>query len=192
MEKIIVFDFDKTLTNYDTTLPFFLFCCKKNPFRTFFLPLYLLSKLLSKIKLISVKKEKEIGVIFFCPSHINEFKKRCLEFAKTIRFNSIYLTDLINTINSNEKVIIASASFQYYLEALFPNLIVIGTTLETNNVGKIIGIKQHPFKQEKANLVKAKSMSIHTFYTDSKNDQPTSNLAQKTIWIRNGHKVSIK
>jgi len=40
MEEIVVFDFDKTLTNYDTTLPFFIFCCRKKKSRFLFLPFF--------------------------------------------------------------------------------------------------------------------------------------------------------
>lgn len=93
MRKIVVFDFDKTLTDIDTTLPFFAFCSKGSRLRLFFLNIYYLLKILSKFKIISVKKEKEIGLLLFCPRDINEFKRLCYQFSKTISLNDIYFNE---------------------------------------------------------------------------------------------------
>jgi hypothetical protein len=187
MEEIIVFDFDKTLTNSDTVFTFFLFCSRRNPIRLLFIPFFPIVKILSKFHFISVKKEKEIGLKFFCPRKIHKFKECCYQFAKRLALNDIYYNELIPLINSNNKIVIVSASFQYYMESLFPGIKVIGTLMKTNALDQIVGICQHPFKEEKAILLQSKNLSvIKCFYTDSKNDLPTSKLAEKTIWVKHG------
>ena len=193
MEKIIVFDFDKTLTNYDTTLPFFLFCCKGNRIRVIFLPLYFLIKIMSKLRFISVKKQKEIGLKFFCPRSIQEFTQLCSRFSETIKLNDLYFTEFLRLSNGNNKIVVASASFQCYLENLFQGIEVIGSLVEVDSLDRIIGIGRHPYKEEKAALLQTKSWSgIKCFYTDSKNDSPTVNLSEKTIWVCQGRMVEEK
>lgn len=187
MEKVVVFDFDKTLTNFDSSLPFYLFCCKFQPYKFFYIPLFVCIKILTKFKLISVKREKEIGLILFCPSNFSLFKERCIEFSKTIKFNNIYHLEYKSYIKPDVKLFIASASFQYILESLFTEATVIGTTLEIDASNKIKGINQHPFREEKAILLRFKNRSpINCFYTDSENDLPTVKISEKTIWVKNG------
>jgi len=186
MKDVIIFDFDKTLTNYDTTFSFFLFCCKYHKIKYLLIPFFIFIKLSSKFKIISVKKEKEIGLILFCPNDVSEFRKRCSQFATTIKLNEIYHSCFIKLKNKN--IIIASASFQLYLECLFPENIVIGTTVELDkDMKKIIGIDNHPFGKEKAEILLTKGISmINSFYTDSKTDIPTSQLSEKTYWVKRG------
>lgn len=187
MEKIIVFDFDKTLTNYDTTLPFFIFCCKKRPIKYLLLTIFIFVKISSKFKLITIKKEKEIGIKLFCPTEYDIFKEYCIQFSKKIKLNHIYQTEFkkLRKNNSN-KIIIASASFSGYLKPLFPNTQIVGTEVKVNN-NKIVGIKQHPFGESKKNiLVQKRIKKIDVFYTDSINDLPTSKLSVKTNWVFNG------
>jgi hypothetical protein len=187
MEKVIVFDFDKTLTNYDSALPFYLFCSKYQPYKFFNIPLFIFIKFLSKFKFITVKKEKEIGIKLFCPTDFSLFKNRCVAFSKTVTLNNIYHIEYKSQIKPDVKLIIASASFQYILEKLFSEATIIGTTLEIDINGKINGINQHPFREEKAMLLKSSSWStINCFYTDSENDLPTVKIAEKTVWVKNG------
>lgn len=188
MEKTVVFDFDKTLTNYDTILPFFIFCCKGRPLLLLFLPLFIFIKILTKFNIISVQKEKEIGLLLFCPKRIADFKNLCVDYSKTIKLNSIYYNYYQDTVtNQSTKVIIASASFQYYLEPLFSGSLVIGTTLKINKKNKIIGICCHPFNMEKLRELKKYGITkIETFYTDSINDLPVVKHAEKTVWIKKG------
>jgi len=190
-KKVIVFDFDKTLTNYDTILPFFLFCCRKNVIRYLLIPLYLLIKILSKFGLISVKIEKEIGLIFFCPKNIHDFHLMCIEFSKTVELNQIFNDIYAKILKLKVHIlIIVSGSFQHYLDEIFPNILVIGTTLKLDKKNNIIGIDDHPFKYEKVELLKKNGInSIDIFYTDSKNDIPITNFAKKTNWINKGEIV---
>lgn len=190
MEKIVVFDFDKTLTNNDTTFPFFLYCCKFNILRYFFVIPFVFIKILSKLNFITVKQEKEIGLKFFCPSNVL-FKNAAVKFAEKIALNSLYYDYLLKYKRAqNVKIIIASAAFEDILKSIFPNLLIIGTKINSAKGGKIIGIKQHPFGKEKANLLKHKFNKIDFFYTDSMNDIYTTYLALKTFWVAKGKIIS--
>jgi len=186
-KKIIVFDFDKTLINYDSTFAFYKFCIKKSISRKILIPIYLLLKVLSRLNIISVKKEKEIGLFLFCPKDKIMFILKCKKFSETIKLNTLYKQQYLRHLKNNDIIIIASASFKYYLKQLFPNKIIIGSTIKFNKSGQIIGIKNHPFKKEKSDIIKSMGYSkIDEFYTDSKNDKPTSLLADKTYWVKNG------
>jgi len=193
MEKVIVFDFDKTLTDKDTVLPFFLFCCKMRPLGYFFLPIYYLIKILSKIRLLTVKKEKELGLMFFCPKDKKRFQKLSCDFHSTLRLNQIYYLDYKNAVSSGTTVIVASASFESYLKDLFPDAVVVGTTLLFDKVrDRLLGIDKHPFGLEKKNMLNDLGvLAVDVFYTDSKNDLPTARMAKKVVWIKSGKVLKI-
>ena len=148
---------------------------------------------MSKLHLISVKKQKEIGLKLFCPKAFKEFRNLCLQFSATLKLNELYYTEFTHLNDGNNIIVIASASFQYYIEDLFPGIKIIGSLVETDSAGKITGISQHPFKDEKAALLQSKEwLGIKCFYTDSKNDLTTAKLSEKTIWINNGRRVREK
>jgi hypothetical protein len=186
MQKIIVFDFDKTLTNKDTILLFFIFCCRKNPWLYFATPILFFNKILSKIKWISIQKEKEIGMCIFCPSNMDDFKETCINYSKTIKLNNI-VNQLNKEYSLQNNVIIASASFQYYIQPLFPHIPVIGTLVNTSDNGKIKNISQHPFQAEKWKTLSDYGINyIDEFYTDGHNDNIICDHAKIVHWICNG------
>jgi 2-hydroxy-3-keto-5-methylthiopentenyl-1-phosphate phosphatase len=139
--------------------------------------------------LITIQKEKEIGLKWFCPDNFKVFNDYCIQFAKRIKLNNIFHTEFFR-LNSegNNKVIIASASFKYYLEPLFPKKVIIGTEVSTNNQNKITGINQHPFGDKKKIILMDKGFdTIDVFYTDSLKDLPTTKISKKTIWVYSGN-----
>lgn len=189
MKKIIVFDFDKTLTNYDTTLPFFVYCAKKRPIRFLLLPFFIWLMVCVKIKLLSVNRLKEVGVRLFCPLNFDEFIKMSREFSKTIELNKIYQNEFLREIdNGDNEVIIATASFGYYLPEVFENVKVVGTTFRVSKTSKkIIGIEQHPFRELKSRLlIDMGYKCIDRFYTDSPHDIYTSLISKETLWVKRG------
>ena len=188
MKKIVVFDFDKTLTNKDTTFPFFLFCCSREPLKYLFIPAYIFLMVIAKLGLISVKQTKEVGLKFFCPKQVSEFQSICKDYANNIKLNSLYKTDFEKYQNDQSIIIVASASFKYYLDELFPNSIIFGTSLKIDSIrNTIVGIDVHPFKEQKAKLLIENGFNqIDIFYTDSKNDISTAKIAKQIFWITNG------
>jgi hypothetical protein len=183
--NITIFDFDKTLTNYDTMTDFFMFCVKKKPIKLVLLPLYLLFKVLAKLKIISIKKEKELSLFILAPKNINEFKEDCMLFSKSIRFNKIKeIFD--NEINLGNRVIILSASPELYLKLIFPFVEVLGTTFNVKK-NKIVSIDRHPYGKDKLSaLYEIGIKEFDTFYYDSKSDEELFPICRNSFLIKNG------
>ena len=180
--KIIVFDFDKTLTYHDTLFGFFLICCRKN----FLLPLkvsvYFLLMTLAKLNLISNSKLKELGVFLFLKGKdaesVENFSKI---YSKRLKFNNLF-----NQYNfkKDKKVYIISASFDVYLRKIFPdNVIVIGSQIEYSS-GMVSGLKYNCYKDEKFKALSKKGVNkIDEFYTDSYSDFSLAKISKKIIIV---------
>jgi phosphoserine phosphatase len=183
--KITVFDFDRTLTNYDTMTAFLLFCIKKKPIKWLLFPFYISLKIVAKFGIISIKREKEISLFILAPNEINKFKEYCLMFTQTIKFNQI--KDCFdNEINSGNRVIVLSASPEIYLKMLFPNIEVIGTTFSVKN-NKIVSIDRHPYGKEKLiALIEIGINQFESFYYDSKSDEVLLPICKKPFLIKEG------
>jgi HAD superfamily hydrolase (TIGR01490 family) len=61
MDKIAIYDMDRTVTRIGTFTPFLVFAAKRRPLRMLLLPLYLLSLIGYPLKLLGRKRLKEIG-----------------------------------------------------------------------------------------------------------------------------------
>ena len=123
----------------------------------------------------------------FCPKEINEFRKQCLLFAKQIDLNQIYYREYRKFRSSANRVIVLSASFQDFLVHLFPDSIVIGTQLDVDQNGRILGIKIHPFREEKHHVLLRHHINyVDLLYTDSKNDAQIMKISKEVIWTRKG------
>ena len=125
--KTIVFDFDKTLTNYDTLTEFFHRQIKNNLFIELF---YFVLKCFSKLGIISVKKEKEIMLSKILKNKDDE--QLFTSFSKTIKLNEIE-KKLQEHLSSGNKVIILSASPEIYLRLLFPDCCILGLRFKRKN-----------------------------------------------------------
>lgn len=190
--KIIVFDFDKTLTDQDTTLMFFIFACRGSLVRWFAIPFYFLLMILTRLKLLSVLRLKEIGLRLFCPRDLSDFNSLCREFSKTITLNGLYEEFVSSMENSDHFVIVASASFEAYLTELFKGALIIGTRLSVDRNCKISGISSHPFRDEKREILEQHGFfNIDLFYTDSKNDIFTANISKRVEWVRSGKVLTV-
>ncbi|GAB5524358.1 MAG: hypothetical protein Roseis2KO_22300 [Roseivirga sp.] len=184
---MIVADFDKTLTNYDTGTVFFVFSAKKKGFGILSWAFVYSFKVLSKLKFISVKTEKESMANLFLPKSENGLEEIARVFAKTIELNA-----LGDDIAKKTDVIIASAGFDCYLKHVYPSHRIIGTQLVLTKKKKF-RIKEHPYGKEKAELLQEKLNvdRIDEFYTDSISDMPTSLMAHKTYWIKDGKTINV-
>lgn len=180
LANIVVADFDKTLTNYDTcTAFFFSYNCKAKRFKIL---LAYGIKVLSKLKLVSVQSEKETLLSLFFGNSNKQFLEHCKKFHEQIELNPLGVK-----VSEDHSIVIVSASFTDYLKYLFPHHQLIATTLKVSATKKIEAIDQHPFADEKARLLKKKFKDgIDIFYTDSKNDLPTAKISKLTHWVKNG------
>ena len=180
--KIIVFDFDKTLTYHDTLFGFFMLCCRKNFLFPFKVSIYFLLMTLAKLNLISNSKLKKSGVYLFLQGKdVKSIDKLSKIYSKRIKFNKLF-----NQYNfkKEKKVYIISASFDVYLRKIFPdNVIVIGSQIEYSS-GVVIGLKYNCFKDEKINALSKKGVKkIDEFYTDSYSDFSLAKISKKIIIV---------
>lgn len=190
MAPVVVFDFDKTLTKYDTILPFFVYCASKSGIRYMLLPIYLILKVLSKNGLITVKREKELGLRLLCPRAHKKFQEYAKQFAKKLKkesLNNVYTSEFIMCKQAGARVVIASASFADYLRHIFPDDLVIGSECKLADNGMISGLSIHPYKKAKAEALKIAGIEqIDVFYTDSSTDMPVANMSKAVKWVKDG------
>lgn len=181
--RVIVFDFDKTLTYRDS---FTQLCIRRmrHPIRWWIFPVYVSLKVLSKCGLLSIKKEKEISIRLLFPRDISRYRKICRDFALHIGLSSI--TEKLNeAVACRERVIILSASPQEYICALFPMVEVYALELKCGRDGKIMGIDKHPYGFMKLQALAAKGVvHIDEMYYDSHSDEVLIPICK--VW----HKVS--
>ncbi len=170
-KKIVVFDFDKTITYIDTNTPFFVFSSKKVFFFYFRFFFYYLLKLLTKIKLISNLKLKNIGLkLFIGKIDKNKFNQLCVEFSKTIKLKKQIIEIINSYISSKYEVIISTASLESYVIPLFSKDVkVYGSTVVFNKGVPKIGF--HSYGENKIELLKNNNIiKIDVLYTDSFSD----------------------
>lgn len=176
---MIVFDFDKTLTYRDTTLPFLAFGLSPMPSMFCHFLFYALA-LLVKLKILDVLTLKQLMVKWrFKGYDDHEWKLHCKAFSAVINANSIY-----HKTNWNESnLVVASASFKEVLLHLFPSsVLVIGSEVE---IEKQINITKHAMGEQKAELLRAEGIeSFDRLYTDSLADLPLMKMAREVIWVQ--------
>ena len=196
MKNIIVYDFDKTIYNGETSTDFMLFFLKRNPKYIMRLCNVLYSLFYYKKDL---KKSKEIffrilnGVnIEFLKEEINEFWK----VKKDKIFSWVYDEILENKKQSNELVLI-SATPSIFLEKISKELgfdKLLATEFENTNKLFDSKIKGSNCKgKEKVNRLNEyiDNYTILKFYSDSMSDKPLFDLADEKIFINKGIKEKL-
>ena len=185
MNKTIVFDFDKTLNYKDSLQELFLqeMSAVKFPLRVY----YFLLAVFSKFKIISVRKEKELMIKLLFQSDEAVFAKKCQEQAKHLSLNPVF-NKVNKYVEEGDRVIILSASSEYLLKEVFKgvNVEILGTTFCSNN-RKIQRINQHPFSNEKYDLlIKHGISNVDEMFYDSHNDECLIPLCKKWNKVKDG------
>ena len=182
---MIVFDFDKTLTYRDTTLPFLAFGLSPVKSIHCHLRFYFLA-LLVKCKCYDVLSLKQTMINWRFRSYdIQAWELHCKEFSKKIKTNALYS----QTIWEEPHLVVASASFKEVLVHLFPSsVLVIGSEVA---IGKQINITKHAMGKQKASLLRDAGIeSFDRLYTDSLADLPLMRMASEVVWI-NGDQQTV-
>jgi hypothetical protein len=178
-KPMIVFDFDKTLTYRDTTLPFLAFGLSPMQSMFCYISYYSLA-LLVKLKILDVLSLKTLMVKWrFRRYDDHGWKLHCKEFSAVIKTNSIY-----NQTNWNQSnLVVASASFKEVLLHLFPSsVLVIGSEVK---IEKKISITKHAMGVQKAEHLRAEGIeSFDRLYTDSLADLPLMKMAREVVWVQ--------
>lgn len=182
MSKIVVYDFDGTLSYGDSMEE--LFNSEMKGIKSLYRCYYYFLKVLSKLKLSTVKSEKEKMIKLLFHSDERAFCDACVEQAKGYMFSPI-LELLKKDVQDGNRVIVLSASSEYFLKTVFSgeDVEILGTTFNCEE-GKIRSIKQHPFYHEKVDTLVSYGVSIvDDAYFDSKWDDCLKPMCR--VW----HKV---
>lgn len=185
MSKIVVCDFDGTLSFGDSLEE--LFNSQMKGLKSVYRCYYYFLKVLSKLKLSTVKKEKERMIKLLFHSDEQSFKKACERQTEGYRFSPI-MDQLKKDVAEGKRVIVLSASSVYFLERIFDGMDVeiLGTTFKVKE-GKILGINQHPFYYEKVDtLVEHGIAEVDEAYFDSKWDDCLKPICHKWHKVKNG------
>ncbi len=185
MSKIVVYDFDGTLSYGDSMEELFNseMCGLKSVYRCY----YYFLKVLSKLKLSTVKKEKEKMIKLLFHADEAAFREACEKQAKEYRFSPI-MDNLKKDVAEGNKVIVLSASSEYFLNVVFNGMDVEihGTTFNIKD-GKIRGVKQHPFYHEKVDTLVGNGVSVvDAAYFDSKWDECLKPICRVWHKVKNG------
>jgi phosphoserine phosphatase len=182
MPKIIVFDFDKTLTYSDTLFGFFTSASRKNCTYPLKIIIYFIAMILTKLKILCNKDLKHIGIILFLKGiNQTQLQSVAVNYSKKIKLNKLY-TDF--DFFSNNIIYIVSASFSNYIRPLFPeNIKVFGSEILLKN-DKVTGLSFNCFESNKSKtLIKKGVNEIDILFTDSYSDYSLAKMAKKIIII---------
>ena len=178
---IIVFDFDKTLTYEDTLFGFFYICSRNDLTTCIKLPLYFLSMVAHKLKLISNENFKRIGVRLFLRGKTKEFIRNCAEeYSGNIKLNHVYHTEFKKYNNPY----VISASFYEYLLPLFPTANILCSEIEFSD-NRVKCLKTNCYGKVKYQLLSANGIDyIDILYTDSVSDLPLARFSKEINLVK--------
>lgn len=173
--KYILYDFDGTIYDGDSSLDFIIFCFKENPKMIKLLPKYLLAAIKYKLKIITKKEMKEVFFSFL--KDIKNVDKLIKTFWKTHEKN---IKDFYKNKEHNLDIII-SASPKFLLEPMAKKYQVVdlfGSPID-KKTGKYNGENCHGEEKVRLFKEKYKDAIILEIYTDSNADLPLIKLAEK-------------
>ena len=185
MSKIVVYDFDGTLSYGDSMEE--LFNSEMQGLKSLYRCYYYFLKVLSKLKISTVKNEKEQMIRLLYHSDEQRFKTACEKQTEGYRFSPI-MDQLKKDVVDGNRVIVLSASSVFFLEKIFQGMKVeiLGTTFNIKEE-KILSINQHPFYHEKVEtLVEHGIVEVDEAYFDSKWDECLKPLCKKWHKVKNG------
>lgn len=175
-QEIWVFDFDKTLTHTDTTLPLLLFGCSFLSGMIRRVHYYLLAVGV-KLNIVSHEQLKNILLLkYFGGWSAERWTNHCRECAKYIIFNKLFHS--IDWEDASKQYCIVSASPAALVESCFPaHVKVLATTLNFSN-NALAGIELHMHgRTKKQTLAEHGFISVDRFYSDHYYDTPVASMA---------------
>lgn len=174
-EEYILYDFDGTIYDGDSSLDFIIFCFKKNPKLLKYLPQIILAALKYKFKKITKAEMKEVFFSFL--KDIKDIDKTLKEFWNIHQKN---IKDFYKNKSHNKDIII-SASPKFLLEPIAKKYKVVdlfGSPID-KLTGRYSGENCHGEEKVRLFKEKYKKAEILEMYTDSKHDLPLIKLAKK-------------
>lgn len=179
MEKVNVYDFDKTLLPYDSTEAFFRVCMKKYPRAAVRAAAAVPRLPLMAVGLSSKTAMKERFYRFL--TGIPDVDAEAADFWRT------HLADIHPWYLEKRRPddIISSASPEFLLR---PAAKYLGVRLIASRVGKYTGLYEgvNNSGAEKVRRLRREypDVEIAEFYSDSRSDEPLANLADRAFLVR--------
>lgn len=196
MEKIIVYDFDKTIYDGETSTDFMKFFLKRNTNKIYKFPYIFLSIF---YYFIDLKKSKEYFFKILENIDIKYLEKEIDEFWKINKKK--FFTYVESEIEKNKKevkkLILISATPSIFLNKIYKELgfdKLIATEFVNHNKyfkSKIIGKNCKGMEKVKRLNEYIKDYEIISFYSDSMSDKPLFDLAKNKYFITKGVKEKI-
>lgn len=182
---MVVFDFDKTLTDTDTLFGFYRHANKNDLIFKFKHFLYLAFAVGFKLRLWNNDRLKGLGVRLFLRGKTRvEIERAAKEYAKFIKLNGIY-HDNYQAIPAEKRLVI-SASFEEYLIPLLGSQGVVGSLLAFKN-DCVSGLQRNMYGKAKSQYLHNRGISnLDMVYTDSFSDRPLMEMAEQVVLIKNG------
>lgn len=190
--RIVVFDFDRTLINHDTTLDFFLFLRPKH--RCFIFLHYLCLSLLKRLGVMDVRRVKLSLLNVWCRKFTeHELEDLMIAYSQQLCMNTLY-DKLLEYVVGGSRVFVISASLKACIVPLFRdmNVIVLGSEVSKKDLLNW-QFDSHCWGMEKLRRLNAVGVDcIDEFYTDSLDDFPLMeisrqwNLVRKSIVVQKG------
>jgi HAD superfamily hydrolase (TIGR01490 family) len=196
MDKIAIYDMDRTVTRIGTFTPFLVFAAKRRPLRAVLLPVYLLSLAGYPLKLLGRKRLKEIGFALIVGRHVPPARLEALarDYARHVERRNL-LAGAKARIAADRaegcRLVLATASPDFYVREIAKLLgfdEVIATRQARHADGsysnRIDG--ENCYGPEKLNRVSgwlggARGESEVRVYTDHQSDAPVLEWADRAI-----------
>lgn len=186
--KTVVFDFDNTLTTYDTIFPF-LFYTNKDVGLTLYIKKVICTflRLCYRLKFISNSQLKDLAVKLLLGNYSSQqISVSAKGFFDSIKFHEAVYQQLEAAVMDNNKAVyISTASFSDYIDMMkgkFPKLIIQASKLRYQD-GVIKGLRFNNYGSDKVSFWK--NIGIDVFYTDSLSDLPLAEISKNIIHISN-------
>ena len=189
-QRLVIFDFDGTLTTRDTLLEFIRFACGKWAFVWGFL-LHSPLLVLMKMHLYHNGKAKERLFSYYFKGWTEErFNQTCQAFADSHRYllRSPMVDVLREAQQEGARVLIVTASIDRWVQPFFPDVEVIGTKIEV--VQQLTGHFSTPncYGAEKVNrisqVIDSRAAYHVTAYGDSRGDHELLQWADEGIIVK--------
>lgn len=192
-ESNVVFDFDRTLINPDTTLGFFLF--EQFWARKFFIFMhYSLLAMLRRMGIITVAQVKlHLLNYWYGQESSPALAEKGVLYAKTLKLNGLERVLCEELSRKDSKVWIVTASLDIWVEPLFGSMdvVVLASSVHKNARGHWVFVT-HCYGDAKADALKAKGvMALDRVYTDGLSDAPLVNMGVEWHGVRHGRVVKV-
>ena len=164
MDKIAIYDMDRTVTRIGTFTPFLVFVAKRRPLRLLLLPLYLLALIGYPLGLLGRKRLKEIGFGLILGRRVAAAKLQALarDYAGHVLQRNFY-AEARQRIAADRaegcRLVMATASPDFYVDEIAALLGFDGSTARTATLRRNSNASGPGWAQRRE---RAKSGSIRT------------------------------